>query len=127
MVDYSQSSEADIHKDIRQPGAIEELASLIGKFKIKSELDRKLLLGVLLRDSQQDSLTKIEEEQQAAASLLITNRDHGDPRTPPNSGSNILLGRVESGTKINSSRFYLTDSFSTLRGVMSASVTNGKS
>ena len=94
---------------------------------MESELDKKLLLGVLLRDSQQDSLTKIEEEQQAVASLLMTNRDHDDPRPPPNSGPNILPGQVESGNKIDSSRFYLTDSFTTLRGVMSASIPNGKS
>ena len=48
----SFDSDLDADPDIRLPKAIEEISSIIiSNYKIEIELDRKLLLGVMVRDS----------------------------------------------------------------------------
>lgn len=46
----SFDSDLDIDRDIRHPHAVKEFTSMIAHYRIKTELDRRLLLGVLVRD-----------------------------------------------------------------------------
>ena len=46
----SFDSDLDVDQDIRHPKAIKEFISQIARYKIETDLDRKLLLGVLVRD-----------------------------------------------------------------------------
>ena len=46
----SFDSDLDVDQDIRKPQAIPEFVNFISKYQITSDLDRKLLLGVLVRD-----------------------------------------------------------------------------
>ena len=48
--DYSSHSDFDLEKDIYKPKSVDELTTLISQYKIETDLDRKLLLGVLVRD-----------------------------------------------------------------------------
>lgn len=52
MLDDSDSfdSDLDIDKDIRKTKSVNEFIQLIGQYTIETDLDRKLLLGVLVRD-----------------------------------------------------------------------------
>ena len=46
----SFDSDLDVDQSIRKPQAIPEFVNFITKYQIASDLDRKLLLGVLMRD-----------------------------------------------------------------------------
>ena len=46
----SFDSDLDVDQDIRHPKVIKGYSSLICRYKIETELDRKFLMGVLVRD-----------------------------------------------------------------------------
>ena len=52
MLEDEESFDSNLYddQDIRCPEAIKEFASMIAQYKIETDLDRKLLLGVLVRD-----------------------------------------------------------------------------
>lgn len=48
----SFDSDLDVDQEVWQPESIKAFSSQISQFKIENDLDRKLLLGVLVRDSK---------------------------------------------------------------------------
>ena len=52
MLEEEESFESELHadQDIRYPEAMKEFANMIAQYKIETDLDRKLLLGVFVRD-----------------------------------------------------------------------------
>lgn len=46
----SFDSDLDVEEKVHQPESLQEFSSMLGKYEIKTELDRRLLLGVLERD-----------------------------------------------------------------------------
>ena len=46
----SFDSDLNVEQDIHQLKTVDEFTSLIGKYRIETDLDRRLLLGVLVRD-----------------------------------------------------------------------------
>ena len=46
----SFDSDLDVDHNIHSEKVVEEFTSLVGEYKIETDMDRKLLLGVLVRD-----------------------------------------------------------------------------
>ena len=59
----SFDSDLDLDKDIRDPQAVQKFVEFLGEYKIETDLDRKLLLGVLIRDYHNKKMPLAGEDE----------------------------------------------------------------